>query len=112
MTNSAPGGEKIDPVGADGAEGEMVSGGRAAASPLQSSSNEGGALQQCCPAAAAAAEVVPGSGGARQRWCRRGGARAREEIPATVLPLEEGLGARCRRGRRRRWRMAAAALEP
>ena len=33
-TNSAPGGEKIDPVGADGAEGEMVSDGRAAASPL------------------------------------------------------------------------------
>ena len=77
-----------------------------------------------CPAAVqlpllcspAAAEVVPcggggSGGGARQRWCRRGGARAREEIPATVRPLEEGLGARCRRGRRRRWRTAAAALE-
>ena len=77
-------------VGADGAEGEMVPGGRAAASPLQSSS---------------------GGGGARQRWFRRGGARAREEIPAMVQSLEEGLGARCRRGPWRRWR-TAAAVEP
>lgn len=43
-TNSAPRGEKIDPMGADGAEGEMVPGGRATASPLQSSSGGGGAL--------------------------------------------------------------------